>query len=71
MKKIILSMFSAVFLFSCSDTGIEVVSYADYSSDISYQVSLKPSPKRLYPKAVSTMAIPGKRESHHALIILF
>ena len=38
MKKIILSIFSAVFLFSCSDTGVEVVSYADYSSDISYKV---------------------------------
>ena len=38
MKKIILSIFAAVFLFSCSDTGIEVVSYADYSSDISYKV---------------------------------
>ena len=38
MKKIVLSIFSAVFLFSCSDTGIEVVSYADYSSDISYKV---------------------------------
>lgn len=38
MKKIILSLFSASFLFSCSDTGMEVVSYADYSSDISYRV---------------------------------
>lgn len=38
MKKIILPIFSAVFLFSCSDTGVEVVSYADYSSDISYKV---------------------------------
>lgn len=38
MKKIILSIFAAVFLFSCSDTGIEVVSYADYSSNISYKV---------------------------------
>ena len=38
MKKTVLSIFSAVFLFSCSDTGIEVVSYADYSSDISYNV---------------------------------
>lgn len=38
MKKFILSIFSATFLFSCSDTGIEVVSYADYSSDISYKV---------------------------------
>ena len=38
MKKTVLSIFSAVFLFSCSDTGIEVVSYADYSSDISYKV---------------------------------
>lgn len=38
MKKTVLSIFAAVFLFSCSDTGIEVVSYADYSSDISYKV---------------------------------
>ena len=38
MKKTVLSIFAAVFLFSCSDTGIEVVSYADYSSDISYNV---------------------------------
>lgn len=38
MKKIILSIFSAVFLFSCGDTGVEVVSYADYSDDISYKV---------------------------------
>lgn len=46
MKKIILSIFSAVFLFSCSDTGVEVVSYADYSSDISYKVG-SPRDKRL------------------------
>ena len=38
MKKTVLSIFAAVFLFSCSDTGVEVVSYADYSSDISYKV---------------------------------
>lgn len=38
MKKTVLSIFAAVFLFSCGDTGIEVVSYADYSSDISYKV---------------------------------
>lgn len=38
MKKTVLSIFAAVFLFSCSDTGIEVVSYADYSSNISYKV---------------------------------
>ena len=38
MKKTVLSIFAAVFLFSCGDTGIEVVSYADYSSDISYNV---------------------------------
>ncbi len=33
-------------LFSCSDTGIEVISYSDYSSDISYQVG-SPRDKRL------------------------
>lgn len=38
MKKTVLSIFAAVFLFSCGDTGIEIVSYADYSSDISYKV---------------------------------
>ena len=38
MKKTVLSIFAAVFLFSCGDTGIEVVSYADYSSNISYKV---------------------------------
>lgn len=38
MKKTVLSIFAALFLFSCGDTGIEVVSYADYSSDISYKV---------------------------------
>lgn len=38
MKKTVLSIFAAVFLFSCSDTGIEVTSYADYSSNISYKV---------------------------------
>lgn len=38
MKKTVLSIFAALFLFSCSDTGVEVVSYADYSSDISYKV---------------------------------
>lgn len=46
MKKIILSIFSAIFLFSCSDTGVEVVSYADYSSDISYKVG-RPRDTRL------------------------
>lgn len=38
MKKTVLSIFAALFLFSCGDTGIEIVSYADYSSDISYKV---------------------------------
>ena len=38
MKKTVLSIFAAVFLFSCGDTGIEVTSYADYSSNISYKV---------------------------------
>ncbi len=38
MKKTVLSIFAAVFLFSCSDTGVEVTSYADYSSNISYKV---------------------------------
>lgn len=38
MKKLMLSIFATVFLFSCSDTGVEVVSYADYSSDVSYKV---------------------------------
>lgn len=46
MKKIILSIFSVILLFSCSDTGIEVISYSDYSSDISYQVG-SPRDKRL------------------------
>lgn len=46
MKKTVLSIFAAVFLFSCGDTGIEVVSYADYSSDISYKVG-SPRDERL------------------------
>ena len=46
MKKNILSIFSVILLFSCSDTGIEVISYSDYSSDISYQVG-SPRDKRL------------------------
>ncbi len=38
IKNIILSILFASLLFSCSDTGVEVTSYADYSSNISYKV---------------------------------
>lgn len=46
MKKIISLIFSASFLVACNDTGIEVTSYSDYSSNISYQVG-SPRDKRL------------------------
>ncbi len=38
MKKITLLLFTIVFFFACSDADIDVVTYADYSSDISYKV---------------------------------
>lgn len=46
MKKILLLFSLSAMLFSCGDTGIEIVSYADYSSDISYKVG-SPRDKRL------------------------
>lgn len=37
-KNILLMLLILIFAVSCGDTGVEVVSYSDYSSDISYKV---------------------------------
>ncbi len=45
-KNILLILLILIFTVSCSDTGLEIVSYSDYSSDISYKVG-SPRDERL------------------------
>ena len=45
-KNILLILLILIFTVSCSDTGLEIVSYSDYSSDISYKIG-SPRDERL------------------------